>query len=389
MSVPNGSSQRPAPPPPAPTARKDTRRLLTFAVPGTALLAYLLGFFDAGGAAALGGLPGLCLIGSGTLAGLTLLPGPVRFPAFTIAAPLSVFAALALLQIVMGGGATALVIVITVLAVAQLAGVAGVLLADAGAVKLPGAAPPAAQAPPRPQMPSPMGQPRPGPPGPDGHRPPPPPPWNNPRPAHQPGGAGQPGWGPAADVPHGVPAAPGQQPARPDAARQAHPWQAHSGAQQTGAQKSGAQQSGLQHTGPQQAAETQSSASERDTGTPSAASTAGSERPADETSAGRDDDPWQALVRSDRAQVASWRTTSNPAGSEQSSQAQTPQRESQSPQEPNAQEGSGPQSSTQGPPARLPSAPNTQHTSEGLDQQGSARSGGPGGTRQMPHPGNH
>lgn len=184
----------------------ELREVLAMVAAGAGAVGYLLGFFDDGVGALMGSMAGVGLICSAALAGLRFVP---KTPdALFVAVPLSVYAALALLQDVIRNTASGLVPVLMVLALAQLAAVVGVLLIEGGVVKA-GGGPSGPKPKPHGQPPFPQGQPGPrgpgGPGGPGGARPGPgwspqgqpgaqfggPPPWHptsGGQPGQQPGG---------------------------------------------------------------------------------------------------------------------------------------------------------------------------------------------------------
>jgi hypothetical protein len=133
MSVPFGAPQRSATS--GHSAGLDLTVLLPLGAAGAGLIAYLLAFFDAQSTIVFSAIPGLCIIAVAALAGLRLLPKAPN--TLYAAAPLAAFAALELLQAVIGGGGGGILIVILVLAVLQLAAVAGVLLLEAGIIESP------------------------------------------------------------------------------------------------------------------------------------------------------------------------------------------------------------------------------------------------------------
>lgn len=188
MPVPHATSPRSGP--------RDLTTLLPLASAGAGLLGYLLAFLDAQAAGYFAGIPGFAIITAAAVVGLRLLP---RSPNTIYAAvPLAAVGALVLFQVVLRGGADAMVIIIMVLALCQLGAVVGTLLLETGVV---GNAP-VSQArqgpvPPKPGNPGqfrpPQGgwspPPRQGGPAKPGHffppgggLPPPPPPPNGPRP---------------------------------------------------------------------------------------------------------------------------------------------------------------------------------------------------------------
>lgn len=183
MSVPYGAPhpapQRPAPPPEESAGAKDPKSILVMVAAAIGPVAYLFGFFDGQASQVFTGLAGFCMIAASTLAGLRLLPKPSgatgnqpagsRAPdTLVAAAPLTAYSALALVQGVVHGGPGAVAIIILLLALAQVAAVAGVLLAEAGVVTLPGsksaksASFPQSGSFPRPGQPGPSGPGQPG-----------------------------------------------------------------------------------------------------------------------------------------------------------------------------------------------------------------------------------
>lgn len=190
-SPPPGASRQPVSPgndSPSLVAR------LPLVAAGAGLLAYLLAFFTAQSAAAFVGIPGFCLITAAALAGMRFLP---KAPNTLYAAgPLAAAGALVLLQVVLRGGAGAMLIVIMIVALIQLGAVTGALLWEAGVVGTPSA-----------------GRPRPMPPPSNpSHFRPPPGGWSPPS-----GGPGQPGpFPPPGGRPQGGPGpGPAQQPQFP------------------------------------------------------------------------------------------------------------------------------------------------------------------------------
>lgn len=138
--APPRSSAQDASAPDASGGRLDPRAMFALGAAAAGLLAYVLGFVDTSVASLITGLPGLCLIGAGVLAGTSVLP---RTPNTLVAAvPAAAYAALALLQAAIVGmpgpsgtrSVGALVIVVLLLALVQLGTSVGALLIDAGIV---------------------------------------------------------------------------------------------------------------------------------------------------------------------------------------------------------------------------------------------------------------
>ncbi|QUH05051.1 DUF5336 domain-containing protein [Saccharopolyspora erythraea] len=126
MSVPFGS------PPPAPqreaSSGPDLSRILTLVVAGAGAIAYVLGFFDAAAGAEISGNTGFALLAAAVLGALRLLPKAPN--TMYAAAPLSAYAALALLQGVIGGLAGGIVVVVLLVALVQFGAVAYLLLVE-------------------------------------------------------------------------------------------------------------------------------------------------------------------------------------------------------------------------------------------------------------------
>lgn len=223
MSVPHGAPH-PAPKQPTPPGGKAGGHGLTFiltcAAGAAGVLGYLLGFFSPEASALIGGLPGFSLVAAAVLAGMRLLP---KAPNTTYAAaPLAVYAALGLLQGVVGG-AGGLAVVILLLAVVQLVAVGAVLLSEAGAVALPElkskSSSPASGPSPRPAQPQAGQFGHPGPQGQPVQRPvpaPPQPPWGQNHTGPQP----PVGWNPPSG---GQPAGQSGQPGQPGQQNQSGP----------------------------------------------------------------------------------------------------------------------------------------------------------------------
>ena len=303
----------------------ELREILALVAAGAGAVGYLLGFFDDGVGALMGSMAGFGLIASAALAGLRFAP---KTPdALFVAVPLSAYAALALLQDVIRNTASGLVSILMVLALAQLGSVLAVLLIEGGVIK--SGSPGPASGPHQQGQRFPQGQPGPrGPGGPGG-----------------PGGARPgPGWSPQGQ------AAPGAKFGGPP------PWNPASGGQPA-----------LQPPAPQ--------------------SPPGGWNPSsDGFSAVNPDGPRPASQSGPLQQPGQAQQQHNPqSGQQQSGQQQhSGAQQSGQPQQSGAQPHSGqPQQPTaQGAPQPQSGQPSRQQPNSDQD-----KSGGPQGTRQMPHPG--
>lgn len=134
MSAPYGAPQQVPRPPATPEPSgggTDLTSYLSMGAAGAGLIGYVLGFVDTDVANLFSGLPGFSLLIAAVLAGMRLLP---KAPGTLYAAPpLALYATLALLQQVIHGSST-MVIVLFVLALLQCGALVTVVLIEAGLI---------------------------------------------------------------------------------------------------------------------------------------------------------------------------------------------------------------------------------------------------------------
>src|SRR5690606_27734252 len=121
MSVPYGTpppNSRQSASPGLTVDRREPTFILTMIAAGSGLVGYIIGFFDEFTASALSGMAGLGFIVAAALAGMRALP---RVPnTLYAAAPLALYAMLALLQSIVGGSPSGIVVVLLLLMIVQL-----------------------------------------------------------------------------------------------------------------------------------------------------------------------------------------------------------------------------------------------------------------------------